>query len=485
MSKLHIYNTAPLKRLFLSLLNLLFVFNAYSQKVLGIKEAEQTALDNYPAIKAKANQLKASKAYLSETKTEYLPDVNLSGQQDYGTVNTQFGPLYSYRGLSVASSGPVLAKQNWNAAFGSLYLANVSWDVFSFGKAVEKVKVQKQAVNRDESDLRQETFEDQIKVASSYLNLLAAQQLAKAQDDNLKRALALQKVVVARVINGLNPGVDSSQANAEVASAKIALINAQETEQEQSNILTQYLGIPPPSDYILDSTFVTRIPKIADPEPQVDFTNHPLLQFYNNRINVSIEQAKYLSTFSYPTFTLFGVYQARGTGFTSTPTSAVSSVTATTANTQPYVLNSSYGAGADPTRFNYLFGAGVIWNLTTPFRVHFQVRSQKYTSAQYKDEYDLISQQLRDQAVLAETRINNAYKNYRLAPEEVKAANDAFNQKFTLYNNGLANIVDFTQALYVLNRAEVDRYIAFNNVWQAILYKAAATGDFGIFINNF
>ena len=178
----------PLQFAFLSLFALFIVSNAYSQKILGIKEAEQLALNNYPAIKAKANQLRASKAYLTETKTEYLPDVNLSGQQDYGTVNTQFGPLYSYRGLNVASSGPVLAKQNWNAAFGALYLANVSWDFFSFGKAVEKVKVQQQAVNRDQADLSQETFEDQIKVASAYLNVLAAQQLAKAQNDNLKRA---------------------------------------------------------------------------------------------------------------------------------------------------------------------------------------------------------------------------------------------------------------------------------------------------------
>jgi hypothetical protein len=31
----------------------------------------------------------------------------------------------------------------------------------------------------------------------------------------------------------------------------------------------------------------------------------------------------------------------------------------------------------------------------------------------------------------------------------------------------------------------VDKDIAYNNVWQALLYKAAATGDFGLFINNF
>jgi hypothetical protein len=92
---------------------------------------------------------------------------------------------------------------------------------------------------------------------------------------------------------------------------------------------------------------------------------------------------------------------------------------------------------------------------------------------------------LHDQQILAETRISNALKNYREVPVEVSAANDAYIQKYTLYKNGLANIVDFTEALFTLNRAEVDRDITYNNVWQALLFKAAATGDFGIFINNF
>jgi len=455
------------------LLTLTFFEARSQQKVLGLKEAEQIALANYGSIKAKTNQLNASKAYLTETKTEQLPDVNISAQQDYGTVNSQFGPLYGYKGLSVASSGPVTNTQNWNAAFGSLYLSNISWDFFSFGKAVEKVKVQKTTVNLNETDLAQEQFQHQVRVASTYLNLLAAQQLSKAQEDNLNRAIDLQKVVVARVKNGLNPGVDSSQANAEVSNARIALTNAKETEEEQSNQLAQFLGIPPQS-FNLDSTFVTKPPANADPQAQVNLADHPLLRFYQNRINVSDELAKYLNTFSYPTFTFFGVYQGRGTGFNGGYGSS---------NLSDY--SSSYGAGADPTRFNYLFGVGLVWNITNPFRVHYQVKSQKFTSAQYQDEYNLVSQQLSDQQVLAETRINNAMKNFRESPEEVRAATDAYRQKYALYQNGLANIVDFTQALYVLNRAEVDNYIVKNNVWQALLYKAAATGDFGIFINNF
>ena len=98
---------------------------------------------------------------------------------------------------------------------------------------------------------------------------------------------------------------------------------------------------------------------------------------------------------------------------------------------------------------------------------------------------NLIDNQLKAQLKLSETRLSNAFKNFHSAPEEVKAAKDAYTQKLVLYKNGLSNIVDFTQALYALNRAEVDNYIAANNVWQALLYKAAASGDFSLFINNF
>ncbi|MDR6940742.1 TolC family protein [Mucilaginibacter pocheonensis] len=462
----------PSKQLFL-FLGVFSVFQAQAQqKVLNIKDAEQMALANYGTIKSKANQLNAARAYLKETRTEYLPDVSISAQQDYGTANGQNGPLYGYRGLSVASSGPALPKQNWNAAFGSLYLSNVSWDFFSFGKSSEKIKVQRNVVNREETDLAQEQFQHEVRVASTYLNLLAAQQLAKAQQDNLNRAVELQKVVAARVKNGLNAGVDSALANAEVSNAKIALTNTQQTVQDQSNQLSIYLGIPP-QEFELDSAFITKTPATLGAQSAVKIADHPQLRYLQNRIGVSDEQAKYLKTFSYPTFTLFGVYQGRGSGFNADYIS----------NQDSY--SSSYGAGANPTRYNYLFGVAMVWNITNPFRVHYQVKSQKYTSQQFKNDYDLVEQQLTAQQALAETRISNALKNYREVPVEVSAASDAYKQKYTLYKNGLANIVDFTQALYTLNRAEIDRYIALNNVWQALLYKSAATGDFGIFINNF
>ncbi len=166
------------KQFILGFLSVLFVFKANGQKILTIKEAEQTALANYGTIKSKANQLNASKAYLTETKKveAFLMLQLLPAQQDYGTVNSQFGPAYGYNGLGVSSSGPVLPNQNWSAAFGSLYLSNVSWDFFAFGRAVEKVKVQQNTVSLNETDLAQEQFKYEVRVAGTYLNLLAAQQ---------------------------------------------------------------------------------------------------------------------------------------------------------------------------------------------------------------------------------------------------------------------------------------------------------------------
>lgn len=444
---------------------------SFSQ-VLTLKDAVQTAMGNYATLRAKANYVNASKADVKAAQRDALPDLNLSAQQDYGTINGTSGPLYGYRGLSVASSGPALPNQNWNSAFGGLYLANINWDFFAFGKAREKIKVYQQALSRDASDLEQEKFQQEVRVASAYLNLLAAQRLVISQQKNLDRATSFQQVVAARAKNGLNAGVDSSLANAEVSNARIALTNAKDNEQEQVSELAQQMGVQAP-DFNLDTLFVAQIPgSMNDSLPQL--SNHPLLQFYQRRIDVSNEQAKYINTFKYPVFSLFGVVQDRASGFNSDYGLA-----------DPGGYTHNYWDGVKPQRGNYLIGVGVTWNLTSPLRIKQQVASQQWTSRALQDEYELINQRLQTQQTLAKSKIRNALNNYTEAPIQVKAASDAYLQKSVLYKNGLSNIVDVTQALYALNRAETDRDIAYNNVWQALLLKAASAGDFNIFISQF
>jgi outer membrane protein TolC len=445
-------------------------------QVLTMRQAVQNAMNNYGTIRAKANYVKASQANVRETKREYLPDVNFALSQDYGTVASNYGPYAAYKVGSVSSSGPVLGTQNWNAAFGALYLTNVNWDFFQFGKYKEKTMVARRVLDQDLSDLDQERFEQSIRVSAAYLNLIAAQKLIVSQQKNLDRAIAFQTVATARAKSGLNPGVDSSLANAEVSSARIALTNAIENEQEQANSLAQLMQVTAPdsNNFALDTGFVSRVPLSLDSAASQPLKNHPLLRYFQNRIDVSNEEAKYLRTQQYPVFSLFGVGQDRGTGFS--PSYGVGN---TDAYTQNYLKGISFNTA------NYLVGVGVFWDFTSPFRIHEQVAAQKWTSAGLQEEYGLISQELQAQTVLAESRIRNALANHREAPIQVKAASDAYLQKETLYKNGLATIVDVTTAAFILNQAETQRDVIDTNVWQALLYKSASTGDFGLFINEF
>ena len=444
---------------------------AFSQ-VLTLPNAIQTALNNYGTIKAKTNYVKTSEALVKVASVDYLPNLNLAAQQAYGSAVGQFGPVIVNGGLGSASSGPTFSAQNWNAAFGGLYLANINWDFFTFGKVRGRVKVAESEAQRDASDLEQEKFQHEVRVAGAYLNLLAAQRLRLSQQRNLDRAISLRTVVMARALSGLNPGVDSSQANAEVSSAKIELTNAINYEEVQANYLSQLMGVSVRT-FVLDTIFINRVPAALYDSSAFREEAHPILKYYQTRINLSKEQEKYFDRFKYPSLTLSGVFQGRASGFGYNYSES-----------NPGALTHNYWDGVNPSRTNYLVGVGVTWGLTNIKRVNEQVAAQEWTSKGLQSEYELVNQQIRAQIDLANQRMKNAVDNYTEAPVQMKAASDAYVQKSVLYRNGLTNIVDVSQSLYILNRAETDKDISVNNVWQALLLKAAASGDFGLFEND-
>ncbi|MFC6095124.1 TolC family protein [Flavobacterium qiangtangense] len=450
---------------------ILFCFSGFSQ-TLSLKEAVETGVSNYGTIKAKSKYAEASNETLKQVRRDYLPNLNLSAQQDFGTVNGQNGPLYGFGGLGVASSGLPLPEQNWNAAFGALYLVNVNWEFFTFGRIKERINVSKADAARFEKDLEQEKFQQKIKISAAYLNLLASQRLVISQEKNLSRAEVFQRLAAVRVKNGLLAGVDSTLASAEVSRAKISLNQIKDQVKEQNNKLVALMGAEI-KDFALDSSFVKQVPRaIFNLEQQADSLN-PVLQFYKSRIDFSKQQVKAFRKEQYPSFSLFGIYQTRASGFNSDYASDQTS------------FSQNYLDGINPDRQNYLFGVGVTWNLTSIARVSKKVSAQKLISEGLEEEYNVIDQQLKTQSDAADAKIKFAMENYAEAPKQVAAAKQAYLQKTTLYKNGLTNLIDVTQAFYTLNRAEIDRDIIYTNVWQSLLMKAAATGDFDLFINEF
>ena len=155
-----------MKKKFLVYFLLFFSSGFYANgQVLTLKQAVNTAINNYGIIKAKAGYLKASQALARGTSQQYLPDVSLGAENVYGTANGTFGPLYPGKVLGASSGGPFFLEQNWNSAFGALYLANVNWDFFSFGKVKASEKVANARVLQDTQDLEQEKFQHEVRVA--------------------------------------------------------------------------------------------------------------------------------------------------------------------------------------------------------------------------------------------------------------------------------------------------------------------------------
>jgi outer membrane protein TolC len=453
------------------LLMLLFICKVMSaQTPLSMQDALRIATDNYETIKAKKNYLKASEATEQTSKREYLPDLRFSAQQSYGTINAQNGPMHSFGGLGVASTSMPLAEQNWNAAFGALYLANINWDFFTFGQISNNIKFSRLAKERTNADLQQEIFQHQIRTVSAYLNLLAIQRMVFVQQKNVERAEVFLITVQSLADNELKPMVDASLAQAEVSNAKISLIKIQDKELELSKVLSVLLGI----DYTkfqLDDTFSKLSPTLLSPISGGS-QNHPVLAYKQSIIDHSNGQVKLLKSQNMPRFSLFGVLQGRGSGFE-----------------YNYVQDNSafsrkYANGVGIDRTNYLIGVGVTWNFTSLFRNHSKIKRQRFTSSALMDEYKLLENELKAQSLMADGRILNALDYKKESPVQVKAASEAYQQHLALYKNGLTTIADLTQSFYSLNRAETDNEIAIINLWQALLLKASSVGDIHLFINE-
>ena len=247
------------KRILLIALSLAVAHYSFAQQApLLLSAAIQNGLNSYQTIRAKQNYYNSSKELVLNTKNEYLPNVTVGIQDAYGTVNGQYGPLSIGSVAGVSSSGPSFANQSWNAAFGAQYVVNTNWEVFTFGRLKSRIAAFQARANTDSADVVQEQFIQGVRIADAYLNLLITQRLIANAQANLARVQYIQQVVLAKARNGLIAGVDSSIVNAQISSARIAILDAEAREQEQRNLLTRVLNTVQPQydlQYNLDTTY--------------------------------------------------------------------------------------------------------------------------------------------------------------------------------------------------------------------------------------
>jgi outer membrane protein TolC len=420
---------------------------------------------NYPTIKAKEAQINAAKYSIDAVRKDYLPDLIVADQYQYSTNNGLEGSYYSNEGTSISTSGGIRSQDIYQPVFGSFTTIMINWHAFDFGKVKQSIRVAQSKLQLAKAAYDNEVFRLQVKVADAYLLYLLSVKLVSVQENNLKRTLAFQQFVLSHTKSGLMPGVDSSSANAEVASAQLALLQSRQFVLQQKNNLEQ-LSLTPVDSISIDTTaFLQKIPDyILTPST---ISSHPSLLLAHQQLNEQYTELTALKKSVLPTINLIGAGWARGSGVNR--------------STKEYLTG--INDGIPYQTYNYLAGVAVKWNITSLAKNKQQylggiqnLEAERFTIEEQESE---LSREVKN----AELQFESSIEQSKVTPVQYKAALDAFNLSNARYQAGLASLNEVLQAYYILSRADVDQAVSINNVWRSILQHAASTGNITEFTN--
>jgi outer membrane protein TolC len=337
----------------------------------------------------------------------------------------------------------------------------------TFGRYRADVQRAQASVNQAQADYDQELFTHQVQVADAYLLALAAQKGVAVQEANLRRTQALRRIIRAGTRSGIRAGIDSSTANAETSRAQLQLLVSRQQAEQQRVRLAGLLATPAQALSLTDSArFFTRLPTLPASLDTASLGRHPALLASQRRVAATEALSNSLSFNNRPTLSLVGATWGRGSG------------TASTANADgTFNIDPSLQAGLPFKVYNYAVGAALTWRVTELIHTKRAVTAQRSRSTQARADYDQQALQLRTEQQNAQLQLELVRQSAQEAPVQLDAARRAYVQAQARYNAGLDNLVVLTQATLVLNRAETDQALAINNVWRALLLRAATSGD--------
>lgn len=431
---------------------------------LTLPQALELARTNYPSLRARQAGIAAATADVRTIRATYLPQLTVQAQALNGTSNQARGALLGGVGPNVSGVRDYTSSQASWASQGMLF---IDWPAVTFGRYRADVQRAEAGVNQAQADYTQELFQRQVQVADAYLLALAAQKSVALQAANLRRTQSLRRVILAATQAGVQAGIDSSTANAENARAQLQLLVSRQQAEQQRVRLAGLLGVPTQQLAPADSAlFFTRLPALPTVTDSGSLLHHPTLLAYKQRVSASDAAAKYLATNKRPTLSLVGATWGRGSGAASAASTDGS-----------FNIDPSLGAGLPFKVYNYAVGAALTWRVTELLHSRRAATAQLARSEQARAEYSQQELQLRTEQQNARSQLDLARQSALAAPAQLDAAQRAYTQAQARYNAGLDNLVVLTQATLVLNRAETDQAIAINNVWRALLLRAATSGS--------
>ncbi len=429
---------------------------------VDVSAAVRFALEHAPAIRTARARADAADAGIGLAETAYLPRLDLLWQEIRATRNNVSGSLLPGQAVVPGISGPV-SNRSWDGAWGSTGGAMLSWEPLDFGWRSSNVEAARLAARQAGETVEFSRLEAASSAIDAFLAHAAAGQALVAVRANLERWQVFAAAVRALVDQELRPGVDASRADAEVAQARIQLIQAERLAATSLATLAEAMGRTG-TDFGVDLGPLLELPP-AEPQAGPDLDAHPLLRRQSAAAQEHAARREALGTAYYPRVGLHLAYNARGSGFD--------------AAGDP--LDSD--EGLLPDRSNVVAGVSLTYALMDRFSLREKERIEEHLERAERARADEIRLHLRMQERRILAHQDAARRVAENTPVQLKAAREAQERARARYDAGLGTLTEVSEAQRLLAQAEIDDALARLEVWRALGARARVRGSVEPFLD--
>ncbi len=427
-------------------------------KPLSLKELLNRVNNNAPSLIADSAAVAINRAQATETRSNWLPNLRLNYQADVGTNNNTAGPYFGF-GIIPSNSRGVRTESNTSAVLTNLGIAALDWEVYNFGAYSAQNKAAGADVLAGQNKFQLSKYQLQAYAIGNYLQLLRLQDYLNIQSRNIKRNQEISRSIRSLAKSGVRPGVDTSIAEAELSKSRLNYI---ELDNQLKKVQLQLAAISGLlyTAIVPDTTAQVKLinQTMLMPLNEGDTVNHPLINYYRSVLQSSREKEDLVKKQYNPKILVEAAVWGRG-----------SSVDA---NDKFNSLSTGWGFD----RNNYLVGLGISYNLFDLRRKQLKLRTQKAATNYAYTQLNEQKTQLAMATSQADVELNTALQRLREIPNQLKAANAGYRQKFSLYKSGLTDIIELNAALNILYRAETD-YVQAKYAYSSALFQKAVTAN--------
>lgn len=424
------------------------------------------ASKNYlPSLLQKQALIGSAQASVRDLKHSFLPKLYAGEELSIGTDNSLAGSYLPEVIVPSVSAG-VNDANNLQPASGNIASFYGDYQLLNFGLHHAQLNNAMSYVNFGKADYQKELYLTKLQVCQLYFAFLQNQDRLNIDSENIKRYQNIFNVIQALTVSGLTAGADSSQAKAELSSARVRYNQTLGKINELKEQLSYYTGIP--SSNLNIDTFhrVANIDSLAVMNASMDTLNNPLIDYYAKQKDIFLTNEKVIRKSYLPRVSLGVSGFARGSSIQY--------------NNKYKMLSTGLGY----QRFNYIAGIGISYNLFSGIYKRDKLSINNYQMK--ASDYALQQQKLALQSATlqADDAVRTAQSNLLELPNQTKAAMDVYSQKVAQYKAGLITLIDLTNASFVLYRSQIDFIEALNDWYTANLFKAEATGNLDSFIQS-